>query len=80
VPDVRDIALQMQRAFDAFARLPRPEAAVPVVVAIEAPRAKTTRPRVAAPAKVPVKARPKLRVVAKAPVPARAARQTKVAG
>jgi hypothetical protein len=79
VPDVRDIALHMQRAFHVFGQLPRPEAAAPVVAAIEVPRAKTTRPRVAAPPKAPVKARPKLRVVAKAPVRERASRQAKVA-
>jgi hypothetical protein len=80
VPDVRDIALQMQRAFDAFGQLPRTESAAPAVTTVDAPRAAAKRPRVAEPAKVPAKARPKLRVVAKAPVHARAARPAKVAG
>jgi len=80
VPDVRDIALQMRRAFVAFGQLPRAESTAPVMVAIQAPRAAARRPRVAVPAKVPAKARPKLRVVAKAPpLPTRAARQAKVA-
>jgi hypothetical protein len=80
VPDVRDIALQMQRALDTLRQLPQPEAAKPAAAAIEVPRAKTPRPRLAAAAKMPPpKSRPKLRVVAKAPVHARAARQAKVA-
>jgi hypothetical protein len=72
VPDVRDIAEAMQRAFDSFAQLPLPEAQAPVVAAIAAQGA-------AAPAKLPAKARPKLRVVAKAPPRVRAVRQSKVA-
>jgi len=80
VPDVRDIAQQMQRALDTLRQLPQPEATKPAAAAIEVPRAKTPRPRLAAAAKMPpAKSRPKLRVVAKAPVHARAARQAKVA-
>jgi WS/DGAT/MGAT family acyltransferase len=89
VPDVRDIALHMQRAFDAFGRLPVPGAlpAPAAQPAVEAPRAKARTRRLAAPAapvvvlpaKAPAgkKARPKLRVVAK---PAARARPAKVAG
>ena len=80
VPDLRDIATQMKRAFDTFRQLPLPEAAAPAaeVKAIAVRAAK--KPRAAAPAKPAPKPRPKLRVVAKAP-PARprAARQAKVA-
>jgi hypothetical protein len=83
VPDVRDIAEGMQRAFDSFAQLPLPEAAAPVVAVIEAPRAAAQGARAAAPAKVPAKvtanARPKLRVVAKPPPRVRTVRQSKVA-
>jgi diacylglycerol O-acyltransferase len=79
VPDVRDIAEAMQRAFDGFARLPLPKTATPEVVAIDTPRAVPKRPRAAAPVKLQPKARPKLRVVAKTPVRTRAARQAKVA-
>jgi hypothetical protein len=79
VPDVRDIAAAMQRAFDGFAQLPLPEAATPQVPAIDAPRAAPKKPRADAPARLPPKARPKLRVVAKTPPRARAARQSKVA-
>ena len=81
VPDLRDIATQMKRAFDTFRQLPLPEAAAPAaeVKAIAVPAAKKPH-RAAAPAKPAPKPRPKLRVVAKAP-PARprAARQAKVA-
>ena len=81
VPDVRDIALQMQRAFDAFGQLPLPEAAAPVAAAIEAPRAKTARPpRVAAPRQgAGERLGPSCAWWPKAPVRARAARQAKVA-
>ena len=79
VPDVRDIAVAMQRAFDSFRQLPLSGAvAAPVVTAIEAPRAAVKSRRPAA-VKPPAKARPKLRVVVKPPVRARAARQAKVA-
>ena len=83
VPDVRDIAVQMQRAFDTLQQLPLPGARrrpgggrnprrrEPAAKA--APR--RARRQAAGP-----KARPKLRVVAKAPLRARAARQAKVAG
>jgi diacylglycerol O-acyltransferase len=84
VPDLRDIAHQMQRAFDTFKQLPLPESAAPVaevkaIKALPAPVAKKPR-RAAAPAKPAPKARPKLRVVAKTPARARAGRQAKVAG
>jgi hypothetical protein len=72
VPDVRDIALQMQRAFATLGQLTPPQPkADPVVAAIEAPRA-SLRP--------PAKKRPKLRVVAKPPLRARAGRQAKAVG
>jgi WS/DGAT/MGAT family acyltransferase len=80
VPDVREITVAMQRAFESFRQLPLPVTeAAPVVAAIAAPRAaaKTRRP---AAVKPPPKARPKLRVVSKPPVRARATRQAKVAG
>jgi diacylglycerol O-acyltransferase len=85
VPDVRDIIVQMQRAFDTFRQLPRSDAsAAPAVTAIEVPRGAAKARRLAAPATTPVKlagkARPKLRIVAKAPVRTRGARPTKVAG
>lgn len=79
VPDVRDIAAVMQRAFEGFARLPLPATAKPLVVAIDTARVVPKKPRAAAPANERPKARPKPRVVAKTPVRARAARQAKVA-
>jgi len=81
VPDVRDIAAQMRRAFDTFRQLPLPEAAAPAaeVKAVAAPAATKAR-RAAAPAKPAPKPRPKLRVVAKTPARTRAARAAKVAG
>ena len=87
LPDVRDIAVQMQRAFDTLKQLPLPGAATapakPLPAAQAKPAAKAAAPRRAralpTAAAVPVKARPKLRVVAKAPARARAARQAKVA-
>jgi diacylglycerol O-acyltransferase / wax synthase len=91
VPDVRDIAMAMQRAFEAFRQLPLPDAvaakpappalAAPVVEV--APKARRKAPAQAAPKPAAVKPaavkRPALRVVAKAPARARAARQAKVA-
>jgi WS/DGAT/MGAT family acyltransferase len=79
VPDVRDIALQMQRAFDSLRQLARPEAAAPLLPVVKAARPAAARPRLPATAKVPAKGRPKLRVVAKTPVRERAARPGKVA-
>ncbi len=56
VPDVRDITVQMQRAFDQFAQLPLPQAAL----AIAAPDAGPTAAKVKAKAKAKaVKAAPK---------------------
>jgi WS/DGAT/MGAT family acyltransferase len=84
VPDVRDIALHMQRAFDAFRQLTAaaaPQAAREAVVA-EAPRAAAKvrrRPPAKQAARPPAAARPKLRVVAKTAARARAARAEKVA-
>ncbi|MBX3642545.1 MAG: wax ester/triacylglycerol synthase family O-acyltransferase [Rubrivivax sp.] len=73
VPDVRDIALQMQRAFDAFKQLPLPEAAASAA-ALSAPvPAATPAAAPAAAKRPPKKAKPKLRVVAKAPARPRAA-------
>jgi diacylglycerol O-acyltransferase / wax synthase len=85
VPDVRDIALAMQRAFEAFGRLPLPEAAAAApVAALEAARTAPRSPRKPAArpsaAKVPAKTRPELRVVTKTPLRARTGRQAKVAG
>ena len=88
LPDVRDIALQMQRAFETLKQLPLPDAAKAPAKALAAaavqPAAKAAARRRARAlpkaAPVPVKTRPKLRVVAKAPARARAARQAKVAG
>jgi WS/DGAT/MGAT family acyltransferase len=85
VPDVRDIALAMQRAFEAFGQLPLPEAPAAAAVAVlEAPRAapRSRRKPAARPAaaKTPAKTRPELRVVAKTPLRARASLQAKVAG
>jgi WS/DGAT/MGAT family acyltransferase len=65
VPDVRDIAQQMKRAFEAFAQLTQPAAAA------EPPPL---------PKPPPKKAQPKLRVVAKAPARPRAARAARAAG
>jgi hypothetical protein len=80
VPDVRDITVQLQRAFDQFAQLPLPDTspAIPAPVA-EAPRKPARSPRKAVAAKTPVKRKPKLRVVAKAPVRARPRRAAKAA-
>jgi len=86
VPDVRDIATAMQRAFEAFRQLPLPEAvaAAPAVAALPAPAAEAApkarrKPAAkAAPKPVAVK-RPALRVVSKPPARARAARPAKVA-
>jgi len=73
VPDLRDIAAQMQRAFDSFRQLAPPEAAAaPAVVAVEAPK-----PRRPPAGKKSAEGSPKLRVVAKPPVRARAARPAK---
>jgi len=90
LPDVQDVARQMQRAFDTLKQLPLPHAAQGPAKALAAPAkqpavaAKAAAPRRARAlpqaAPVPAKARPKLRVVAKAPARVRAARQTKVAG
>jgi diacylglycerol O-acyltransferase / wax synthase len=88
VPDVRDIAVQMQRAFDTFRQLPiegQVPAPVPVRPMIKAKpaaarpaAAKSKRAGAVAPVKaVPAKARPKLRVVAQAAAPERAARRAK---
>lgn len=81
VPDVRDIATQMQRAFDTFRALPLPDAVAPVaeLPAPAAPAVKKSRRSDAPPRPVP-KPRPKLRVVAKTPPRSRAARSAKVAG
>ena len=73
VPDVRDIAQQMKRAFDSFAQLPLPQQAA----------ASLPKPAPAAlpePKPPPKKARPKLRVVAKVPVRTRSARAGRAAG
>jgi len=85
VPDVREIALAMQRAFDTFRQLPLSDAAA-APAAIEAPRAtaavrKARNSAQAAKLRTPqpVKTRPKLKVVAKPQVRARTARQAKVA-
>ncbi|MEO7853417.1 MAG: WS/DGAT domain-containing protein, partial [Rubrivivax sp.] len=83
VPDVRDITVQMKRAFEQFAQLALPEAPVAIAAPAAASVAKTAkaprkaaRPAVkAAAAKAPVKRKPKLRVVAKAPARVRPARQ-----
>ncbi len=88
LPDVRDVALQMQRAFETLKQLPLPDTAKAPAKALAAaavqPAAKAAARRRARAlpkaAPVPVKTRPKLRVVAKAPARARAARQAKVAG
>jgi hypothetical protein len=79
VPDVRDLTLQMQRAFDQFSQLPLPEGvpalAPPPAASKAAKRAKA--PSKTATAKVPVKRQPKLRVVSKTPARARPTRGTR---
>jgi WS/DGAT/MGAT family acyltransferase len=92
VPDVRDITVQMQRAFEVFKQLPQPAdshtPALPAPTPVKAKAvAKASKParaakprRAATPVKArpaPVAKRPKLRVVATAPTRARAARQSK---
>jgi hypothetical protein len=84
VPDVRDIATHMHRAYEQLRRMPLPGAddapALPVVPA-EAVAARPRRAKAAPAPAVPAKARPRLRVVAKTaakpPVHARAPRQAK---
>ncbi len=84
VPDVRDIAAQMHRAFERFAQLPLPGAAAE---ALPEPAARPAAPaRRAKAAKAPPKttagtprktrAKPALHVVAETPAPRRAARST----
>ena len=75
VPDVRDIAVQMQRAFEAFGQLTPAEAA-PAAAAALPPADAAPRPRRrAAPGKAQDGPRP--RAVAKPPARARAARPAK---
>ena len=83
VPDVRDIAAQMQRAFVAFGQLPAPGAVASAPpAALAPPEAARKAARKAAHKvahKVERKAQPELRVVAKAPVHTRTARAGKAA-
>ena len=71
VPDVRDIATQMKRAFDTFRQLPLPEGAA--AVAAVSPVAVPEPPKSAgrSVSKPPPKKQPRLRVVAKAPARSR---------
>ena len=75
VPDVRDIATQMRRAFETFRQLPMPDtaSAAAAAVAAPAPPPKAAERTAAKPA--PKKTRPQLSVVAKAPTRGRSPRR-----
>jgi WS/DGAT/MGAT family acyltransferase len=79
VPDVRDIAAQMQRAFETLQQLPAPAAVALPAVVDKAP-AKKRAPAVKKSATAPKKRRPKLSVVAKLPVGAAARASAKATG